>query len=201
MPTVENLLFPQVSRINLPRYMGAHTTFPVLGIPVKNDEDSYWDTKDIVVLSNESTANECREAHQQVYLVDITDELNPFGISNYKVDENEGDFCQRGGRFGAHSSNENMTDRYYRKIVFIAYFNAGIRAVDIRDPFNPREVGKYIPATTENTAERCVDNNDDDDRRRLQDRHPDEQPGDRRPRVRLCGRPGEHRAAHRHGHG
>ena len=161
-PTVENLLFPQISRVNLPRYMGAHTTFPVLGIPVKDDVDSYWDTKDIVVISNESTANECREAHQQVYLVDVTDELNPFGISNYKVPESEGDFCSRGGRFGSHSSNENFTDDYYRKIVFIAYFNAGIRAVDIRDPFHPKEVGKYIPATTENTAERCVDNNDDD---------------------------------------
>jgi hypothetical protein len=161
-PTVANLLFPQVSRIGLPRFMGAHTTFPVLGIPVKDDEDFYWDTRDIVVISNESTANECREAHEQVFLVDVTDELNPFGISNYKVNESEGDFCQRGGRFGAHSSNENMTDDYYRKIVFIAYFNAGIRAVDIRDPFNPKEVGKYIPATTENTEERCVDNNDDD---------------------------------------
>ena len=161
-PTVANLLFPQVSRIGLPRFMGAHTTFPVLGIPVKDDVDSYWDTRDIVVVSNESTANECREAHEQVFFVDVTDELNPFGISNYKVRESEGDFCQRGGRFGAHSSNENVTDDYYRKIVFIAYFNAGIRAVDIRDPFNPREIGKYIPATTENTDERCVDNNDDD---------------------------------------
>ncbi len=161
-PTDENLLSPQVSRINLPRYMGAHTTFPVLGIPVRADRDFYWDTRDIAVISNESTANECREAHQQVFLVDITDELNPFGISNYKVPESEGNFCERGGRFGAHSSNENFTDEYYRKIVFIAYFNAGIRAVDIRDPFNPREVGKYIPATTENTAERCVDLNDDD---------------------------------------
>jgi hypothetical protein len=160
-PTVANLLFPQISRIGLPRFMGAHTTFPVLGIPVKDDEDFYWDTRDIVVISNESTANECREAHEQVFLVDITDELNPFGISNYKVKESEGNFCQRGGRFGSHSSNENMNDDYYRKIVWIAYFNAGIRAVDIRDPFHPREVGKYIPATTENTAERCVDNNDD----------------------------------------
>ncbi len=161
-PTDENLDAPVIARDFLPRFMGAHTTFPVLGIPVKDDADSYWDTRDIVVVSNESTANECREAHLQVFLVDVTDELNPFGISNYKVNESEGDFCQRGGRFGAHSSNENVTDDYYRKIVFIAYFNAGIRAVDIRDPFNPREIGKYIPATTENTAERCVDNNDDD---------------------------------------
>lgn len=69
---------------------------------MKADEDFYWDTRDILVISNESTANECREAHQRAFLVDITDEINPFGISNYKVDENEGDFCQRGGRFGAH---------------------------------------------------------------------------------------------------
>ena len=156
-PTVPNLLSPQVSRVNLPRFMGAHTTFPVLGIPVKDDVDFFFDTRDIVVISNESIANECREAHQQVFLVDVTDELNPFGISNYKVRESEGNFCERGGRFGAHSSNENLTDDYYRKIVFIAYFNAGIRAVDIRDPFNPREIGKYIPATTSATVERCVD--------------------------------------------
>jgi hypothetical protein len=150
-----------VSRTFLPRFMGAHTTFPQLGIPVRMDRDFYWDTRDILVISNESTANECQEAHQQVFLVDITDELNPLGISNYKVDEREGNFCQRGGRFGAHSSNENFTDEYYRKIVFIAYFNAGIRAVDIRDPFNPREVGYYIPATTEHTDRRCIDTNDD----------------------------------------
>lgn len=150
-----------VTREYLPRFMGAHTTFPQLGIPVKSDEDFYWDTRDILVVSNESTANECREAHQQAFFVDITDEINPFGISNYKVDENEGDFCQRGGRFGNHSSNENFTDDYYRKIVFFAYFNAGIRAVDIRDPFNPKEVGKYIPATTDDTVERCVQLDDD----------------------------------------
>ncbi len=160
-PTPENLRFPEVSRIGLPRFMGAHTTFPVLGMPVRDDADFFFDTRDILVTVNESIANACREAHQQVFLVDITDEQFPFGISNYKVRESEGDFCDRGGRFGAHSSNENMTDEYYRKIVFIAYFNAGIRAVDIRDPFNPVEVGKFIPATTANTAERCVDNNGD----------------------------------------
>jgi hypothetical protein len=31
-----------------------------------------------------------------------------------------------------------------------------VRAVDIRDPFHPREIGFFIPATTANTDKRCV---------------------------------------------
>ena len=30
----------------------------------------------------------------------------------------------------------------------MSYFNAGVRAVDIRDPFRPVEAGYYIPAAT-----------------------------------------------------
>jgi len=31
-----------------------------------------------------------------------------------------------------------------------------VRAVDIRDPFHLKEIGYYIPAITDNTAQRCV---------------------------------------------
>ena len=159
-PTPENLLAPQISRLDLCTFCGgAHTTFPVLGIPVRQMERfGRGMTRDVVVIVNESLSEECiDEFHEMVYLADITDPARPGIISNYHVDERRGDFCSRGGRFGAHSSNENMTPIWYRKVVFVSYFNAGVRAVDIRDPFKPKEAGYYIPKITRNTDERCVE--------------------------------------------
>ena len=70
--------------------------------------------------------------------------------------EASGSFCERGGRFGAHSSNESMAPVYYKKMAFISFFNAGVRALDIRDPYHPAEVGYFIPAITAATDKRCV---------------------------------------------
>jgi hypothetical protein len=91
-------------------------------------------------------------------MVDVTTEARPFSVANFQVPESLGSFCKRGGRFGPHSSSESFAPIFYRKLVFVAYFNAGVRAVDIRNPYAPREVAFYIPATTARTAERCVTN-------------------------------------------
>ena len=32
-----------------------------------------------------------------------------------------------------------------------------MRAVDIRDPYEPKEAGYYIPKVTKNTAESCIE--------------------------------------------
>ena len=159
-PTPENFLFPQISRYDIGPLNGAHTTFPILGVPVPAFQKfTEGKVRDMVALTNESIGNECREPPQMMYMVDVTTPTEPFGVSNYQVYSKSGgslDFCDRGGRFGTHSSNENMTPIYYRKIVFLAYFNAGIRAVDIRDPWAPKEVAYYIPAITDTTDQRCV---------------------------------------------
>jgi hypothetical protein len=91
-----------------------------------------------------------------VWIVDVTNEKTPVGVASYTVREAEGNFCARGGRFGSHSSNENMTPIYHGRLVFVAWFNAGVRALDLRDPYHPREVASYIPATTANSDKRCV---------------------------------------------
>ena len=91
-----------------------------------------------------------------LWIADITTETRPMGISSWTVPEDSGGFCARGGRFGTHSSNENMTPIYYKRVLFLAHFNAGVRALDIRDPYHPREIAYFIPAVSANTESRCV---------------------------------------------
>ena len=38
-------------------------------------------------------------------------------------------------------------DGPWKDIVFLTYFNAGLRAVDVSDPLHPKEVGCYVPET------------------------------------------------------
>ncbi len=155
-PTDANLLYPQLGQLQLSPNTGAHTAFPILGLTVPefaNDRDA---KRDFVLIVNESLVNECAEARQMAWIADVTVESKPQIISNFTVPEVSGNFCTRGGRFGTHSSNESMTPIYYKRVVFLAHFNAGVRAVDIRNPFSPREIGYYIPATTPSTTQRCV---------------------------------------------
>jgi hypothetical protein len=156
-PTDENLRYPQVSRLELQPTNGAHTVLPLLDMPLPEFARNKQGAKgDFVMIVNEQILNECLETRQRVWFVDVTAESRPFGVSNFNVPEKSGDFCSRGGRFGSHSPNENQPPMYAKRLVFVAWFNAGVRAIDIRDPYNPREVGYYIPAKTGKTDKRCI---------------------------------------------
>jgi hypothetical protein len=143
-PTEANLRLPEVGRLDLPSTMGAHTTFP-LG--------------DYVLIVNESLADACREPRQKVWMADVRTESKPSLVSSWTVPEASGNFCSRGGRFGAHSSHESFSPIYYKRLMFIAFFNAGVRVLDIRDPRAMREVAHYIPASTSNTDKGVIQTN------------------------------------------
>jgi hypothetical protein len=140
-PTVENLLYPQIGRLDLGPDAGAHTAFPLTRMGGESGK-----ARDYVVVTAESLAEGCREPRQKAWIVDAGEEANPRIAADWTVDEASGRFCSRGGRFGTHSSNESFAPVYYRRIVFFAHFNAGVRAVDVRDPLRPREIGYYVPA-------------------------------------------------------
>ena len=179
-PTEANLRYPVIGQLDLPIDAGAHTAFPLLHMNLpeyskQNIQQVVTNTaagthdrsegftppttqgaRDFIVAVGETTANECNEPRQFVRMIDATFEKQMVGVSSWTVPEASGSFCGRGGRFGAHSSNENMTPIYYGKVLFVAFFNAGIRALDVRDPFNPKEIAYYIPAVNAKTDKRCV---------------------------------------------
>src|SRR5712691_2807909 len=156
-PTDENLRYPEVGRLDMSPLVGAHTTFPVLEMPIAEfAKDKIGKVRNFVVITDEQILNECQEARQFVWFVDVTVENRAVSVATWGVPEASGNFCSRGGRFGTHSSNENMTPIYYKRVMFFSHFNAGVRAVDIRDPYHPKEIAYYIPALTPNSDKRCV---------------------------------------------
>lgn len=50
-----------------------------------------------------------------------------------------------GRRFGAHQPWEHIRDD---NIVYVTWFSGGLRAVDISNPYQPREIARYVPSDT-----------------------------------------------------
>jgi hypothetical protein len=173
-PTNEQLEAPQVSILWMSPDQGGHTSFPVFGLKPKSYEGfTEFKTRDIVLLASESTADNCREAPHWSFIVDVTVENSksappgtrlqqnpwqgPMIISSMSLDPREGEkyrrgnYCERGARFGVHSSEENFHNPFYGRLTFIAYFTGGVRAYDIREPQTPVEVAFYVPESNANT--------------------------------------------------
>jgi hypothetical protein len=103
-------------------------------------------SKNMVVVTDESLADNCQESKKLARVFDITDEKKPVQLGI--LPEPEGDFCERGGRFGPHNLHENRPEaESFRSddILFLTYFNAGLRVYDVSDRNNFKEIGVFIP--------------------------------------------------------
>ncbi len=151
--------------------------------------------RDFIVVVNESTGNECREArqhgvHRRHHRRAAADRASRTST------------CPRRRAASARAAGASARTRRTRtsrrcttkRVVFMSWFNAGVRAVDIRDPYQPKEIGYYIPAITRPDRRSAASKT----RREaaLQERDPDQQRRSGRPRLHLHRRPRQHRHAH-----
>jgi hypothetical protein len=58
-------------------------------------------------------------------------------------------FCDKGGRVGPHNVNGEIHSPYLQApgpLIYMTYFTAGVRVYDVANPYEPREVGWFLPA-------------------------------------------------------
>ena len=136
-----------------------------------------------------------------LYTLDVTAWDHPMTVATFRVPD--GEYVDRGLRFGPHQFAETIDAELYSpkdngNLLYLAYFSAGLRVLDVSDPFHPTEVGHYVPATTERTLARPSRFEHDPALQGL-DRPviPVQRCRPRPPRPGLCHRPGRNRPPHR----
>jgi hypothetical protein len=120
--------------------IGMHSVLP---LPERN----------IAIANSEAIAEGCNEPLNHASVVDISDPSNPVLLSIFPVPEPPpgspyANFCEKGGRFGPHNVNQHFHSPFVEQrddLVYLTYFNAGLRIYDTSDPRLPREVGYFIP--------------------------------------------------------
>jgi hypothetical protein len=106
-----------------------------------------------VVTDEDVTDDVLEDPPAFMWVLDITDETRPVAVATYQV-EPDG-LVVPGQRFGAHQPWEHIRED---NTVFLAWFSGGVRAVDISDPYRPREVAAHVPPA--GRSRRAVQTND-----------------------------------------
>jgi hypothetical protein len=127
--------------------------------PFPGSNHTAWPIGDrpYLVVTDEARARQKYWDSQFMWILDIRDETNPLPVSTWFPEREK--YFNRGGRFGAHNILENIpSDGPWANLVFLTYFNAGLRAVDVSDALKPKEVGYYVPDLPE--GQEAIQSND-----------------------------------------
>lgn len=137
------LILLDVSDPTRPTLIGERTWYPQLGggmhsgLPLPD--------KGLCLVPDEAIADQCADGLKRIWVVNVEVPSNPVTISTFPV-PHERDYVAKGGHFGPHNVHENRQESFQSSdLIFATYQNAGVRVVDLTNPFAPREVGHFVP--------------------------------------------------------
>ncbi|MBI4486838.1 MAG: hypothetical protein HY655_12580 [Acidobacteria bacterium] len=80
-------------------------------------------------------------------LIDISNERYPLQVSSIRLPismaENAEKLKEDNADYATHFVS--VDDRHNAKLAFISWYSSGLRVWDISDPYDPEEIGYYIP--------------------------------------------------------
>ncbi|MFI4987045.1 MAG: LVIVD repeat-containing protein [Alphaproteobacteria bacterium] len=101
--------------------------------------------RNLLVVADEANFADCSQGFRYIWLFDVREPSNPVSFATFPQ-PSEADYCAKGGNFGPHNLHENRPGAFQSQhLIFATYYNAGVRVYDIENPFQPREVGYYVP--------------------------------------------------------
>jgi hypothetical protein len=135
---------------NSPPFTGfTHTLVPLFG-------------RDLLVMTDETTEDDAADWPKLVWILDAREEKNPIPIATCPMPDPE-DFKRRGGRFGAHNLFENTPSPYAwhsENIILGTFFNGGLRAFDLTNPYQPKEIATFVPKAPRGSKVNAIQLND-----------------------------------------
>ena len=135
---------------NAPPYTGfMHTAMPLFG-------------RDLLIVTDESTENAAKDWPKLIWILDARNENNLVSIATCPAPPVDA-YADRGGRFGAHNIHENVplpTAWNSEDIVLGTYFNGGLRAYDIANPYQPKEIAAFVPPAPAGSSVGAIQLND-----------------------------------------
>ncbi len=132
-----------ITEPSLPSRLGSTAWFPPYPSPCHTFlplPHAIRDRRFAIVTDEDVTDDVLEDPPAFMWVLDITNERLPVPVATYQVPHDG--LVAPGRRFGAHQPWEHVrTDN----IVFLAWFSGGVRAVNVSNPYGPREVGSYVP--------------------------------------------------------
>jgi hypothetical protein len=152
-PGIINL---DISDIAHPKLIGDLTMTPPFISAGSQSEHTVlplWD-RQMLFASSEAAPENCTDAAlNYAVLIDNKNMAKPRLMSMFPLPvPPKGlpykDFCDKGGRFGPHNTNQEIHLPDVEKpgnLIYLTYFNAGLQVYDIKDPYMPKIAGYFIP--------------------------------------------------------
>ncbi len=115
----------------------------------------------LLVVSDECIKDDGEDWPKLTWVIDARNEKNLVPISTLPLPPVE-EFGHRGGRFGSHNLHENRPGPSFRseEIIIGAFFNAGIRVYNLKNPYQPELIAYFVPPAPENSRVPAIQMNE-----------------------------------------
>lgn len=127
----------------------SHTVLPLFG-------------SGLLAITDECVRDGGEDYPKLLWVADMSHEDRPLIVSSAPMPPVT-EFAGRGGRFGAHNLHENEPVEWSwqsETIVFGSFFNGGVRAFDLSNPYQPEQVASFVPEPAPGSKTGAIQIND-----------------------------------------